>query len=154
MSSAEENLGMIMFRWPNVPFVPWVPGALKRYAGSWKYRDSWAERGLSLPCVLWPLRTLHQLSHESGLSWDGLKRKLASCKRDFCFSQQSITSKLRFSRKEQMLAEDNHPGGSRHRKSRCEDPTMGMQPGEGWGTKPCRSKELWKSIGPTSSGRL
>ena len=115
MSSAEENLGMIMFRWPNVPSVPGVPGALKRYAGSWKYRDFRAEKGLLLSCVLWPLQTLHQLSHESGLSWDGLTRKPGSCKRDFCSSQHSRTSKLRFSGKEQMFTEENHPGGSRHR---------------------------------------
>jgi len=108
------------------------------------------ERTVVVLCPL-ALMALHQLSHESGLSWDGLTRKLASCKRAFCSSQQSRTSKLRFSGKEQMLSEENHPGGSRRRKSRCEGPTMGMQPGEGWGTKPCRFKELWKSIGPTSS---
>lgn len=41
---------------------------------------------------------------------------------------------------------DVHRGESSRRikaqESRCEGPTMGMQPGEGWGTKPCRSKEL------------
>lgn len=86
--SGEENMGMTMFGWPNVPFAPGALGALKCYPENWKDRNSWAGKGLSLSYVLWPLRTLHQLSHESELFWDGLTGKCVSCKRDLYSSQQ------------------------------------------------------------------
>lgn len=47
-----------------------------------------------------------------------------------------------------MLAEDNHPGGSRHRKSRCEGPTMGMKPGEGWAPSHADPKSFENQLVP------
>lgn len=86
---------------------------------------------------------LDQLSQESGWSSMGLRGDV-SPKGAAIPPRNSQTSGLTFSGKGPMLTE-----GSKHRKSRPEGPTLGMQPGEE--LKPYRFKELLKSTGPTFS---